>query len=522
LKSDGAAGANASTRSLLLAASFSGAAVMIVELTATRLFAPWFGASIYAWTNVVAVVLAALSLGYAVGGKLADRKPSRRFLGFALLVAAAATAAASALGPSVAALLAPELSGDPASHVGDVVFGSLVAGAAVFGPPLFLLGWTSPFVAKLLTEAGVPEGAAVGRTLATSTVGSLVGAYLPAFVLLDSFGSRGSILAAAGLLVVAAALLFSGGAEGRRATFAAATAIVVAGVANAWTPYVAALPGETLVRDAETSYQYVRISDFRAPDGRGYRNLSLDEGRGEFHSRKALDGGPLTDAYYDYLAVVPEYVADVDERPVDVLVIGGGAGTLRGLLRTFHDARVRRVVDVEIDPYVAAAAAEFGGPARAPDATWIVDGRTALRSGEDRFDLIVLDAYARQIAIPAHLGTKEAFEDARRKLTPRGIFAVNVSAADIESPLVASLGKTLAAVFPDVRAVPVENGWNIALLCGAVEDASRVERSRGDALDPIRAAFARRMTRLDPDARGDATILYDDRAPLERLARRIR
>jgi spermidine synthase len=504
---------------LLLAAGLSGAAVMIVELTATRLFAPWFGASIFAWTNVVATVLLALAGGYAVGGRLADARPSARLVATTLLIAAAFTALAAIGGPYVAGALAPSSVGDPASHTGALVGGSLLAAAAVFGPPLFLLGWTSPFVVRLLTDAGVPAGVASGRTSAVATLGSLVGAYLPAFVLLERIGSRGSVLTAAAVLVLAALCLF-----GRRAprgpTAAAAMIVVASSAAAAFTPFVPASKGESPVRDQESAYQFIRVADRAAADGRVFRNLSLDEGREEFHSRRALDGGPLTDAYYDVLAVLPDWIADADRRPVAALVLGGGAGTLRGLLRRFHEPRLARVVDVEIDPLVAALAPDFGGAPKPPDALYTVDGRTALRALPGPFDLIVLDAYARQIAIPAHLGTREAFAEARAKLSDRGLFAINVSVADLDSPLAKALIRTLDDVFGAVSAVPVAGSWNVILVGGPLLDPRRVPPSRGDALDAVRREFRRNL--LASRKAPDGLLLVDDCAPLETLARKIK
>ena len=492
---------------------------MIVELTATRLFAPWFGASIYAWTNVVAVVLSALAAGYAVGGKAADARPTARALGVALLVAAGLTALSAFFGPLIAAALAPDASGDPGAHLGALALGSLVAGAAAFGPPLFLLGWTSPFVARLLGDAGVPAGAAAGRALAVSTLGSLVGTYLPAFVLLETFGSRGAILTAAGLLVVAAALLL--GLAGGRRIGAAATVVLLAAVATSATPLVPAADGVTLVRVQESAYQYVQIAEVAGANGRRYLNLALDEGRGEFHSRKALDGRPLTDAYYDLLAVLPDWIADSDRAPLEVLVIGGGAGTLRGLLRSLQGPRVLRVVDAEIDPVVAAAAPFFGGAPVAPDRVLAVDGRAALRADGVAYDLIVLDAYTRQLAVPSHLGSREAFAAARSRLSPRGVFAMNVSAADVQSELVQTLVRTLRDVFPSVRAVPVAGSWNILLLCGSLLAPAEAPAARGDALDPVRREFRRSLRLLaDPDPR--LPVLTDDLSPLETLARRIK
>ena len=87
---------------VLAVSAVGGAGTMVVELAAVRLLAPWFGSSQAVWTNVIAVVLLALAVGYAVGGRLAVRGDSLRRLGLTLLLAGFATAwipALDMLGP---------------------------------------------------------------------------------------------------------------------------------------------------------------------------------------------------------------------------------------------------------------------------------------------------------------------------------------------------------------------------------------------------------------------------------------
>ena len=66
----------------------SGAVVMILELVASRLLAPYVGTSLVVWTSLIGVILGSLSLGYWWGGRLADRRPEPRMLSLILLAAA--------------------------------------------------------------------------------------------------------------------------------------------------------------------------------------------------------------------------------------------------------------------------------------------------------------------------------------------------------------------------------------------------------------------------------------------------
>src|SRR5918992_3466334 len=76
--------------SLALGALVFGAGIgaLATEITASRLLAPYFGSSTIVWANLIGIVLAALALGYVVGGRLADRRPEPRLLGSIVLAAA--------------------------------------------------------------------------------------------------------------------------------------------------------------------------------------------------------------------------------------------------------------------------------------------------------------------------------------------------------------------------------------------------------------------------------------------------
>jgi spermidine synthase len=294
-------------------------------------------------------------------------------------------------------------------------------------------------------------------------------------------------------------------------------AVCGGGAVAASTPVVVAEHGETVVNEHESAYQFIRIARWPGRDGQpDALNLSLDEGLLEFHSRKR--DGPLTGAYYDAFAVLPEWIAESERDPVRVMVIGGGAGTMRGLLRSLQGGRIAQVIDVEIDPAVLAFSDRFGGVAVLPDQAITADGRVALEAIAGPFDLVILDAYARQLAIPPHLATREAFELVRSKLSPRGVFAINVSAADVDSELPRALTATLRTAFPKVWSIAIPGSWNFVLLAGnpvvpAVADST-------GPLAPVRVSCLRGFHQITDD--GGGAVLTDDCAPLESLGRRIR
>ncbi|HSC93027.1 MAG TPA: fused MFS/spermidine synthase, partial [Gaiellaceae bacterium] len=181
----------------------AGTGTLATEIAASRLLAPYYGSSTIVWANLIGLVLLALSLGYWVGGRVADRRPDPRLLGqlvvaSGLLVAVIPFAARPIL--DVAAEGLDELSA-------GAVVGSFFATLFLFAPPVFLLGMVSPFAIRLAVEDVATAGQTAGRLYALSTAGSLVGTFLPALVTIPLVGTQRTMLASAAVLVLASAAL---------------------------------------------------------------------------------------------------------------------------------------------------------------------------------------------------------------------------------------------------------------------------------------------------------------------------
>ena len=161
---------------------------MAIELSAVRLIAPWFGTSQAVWTSAIGAVLVALSVGYLLGGRLAAGGQARRRLSLCLWGSAAWAALLPVLAPFVAGLFAPE-SASLELVAAALPVSSLACALVLFFPPAILLATAGPIVVELLVRAnGEPAGAAGGRVLAASTLGSLVGTFGTTYVGVPSFG----------------------------------------------------------------------------------------------------------------------------------------------------------------------------------------------------------------------------------------------------------------------------------------------------------------------------------------------
>src|SRR3954468_6397758 len=314
-------------RSVALVAAVVGAASLGAEIAAARLLAPWFGASTIVWANTIATVLVALSGGYWVGGRLADRDPTFAGLCRLVLVAAALLAAV----PFVAGpFLRVSVDALDSVEAGALV-GSRLAVLVLIAAPVVVLGCVAPYAVRLSVGALDEAGRVSGRLYAISTLGSLAGVFLSALVLIPLAGTRRTFLAfALSLAVVAVPAL------GRRfvlapLAFAALLAIPVG--------TVKATGGARVIWDRETEYQYARV----VQDDEGVRRLELNEGLA-IHSIYR-PGEWLTGGYWDEMLVLP--FAASAQPPRSVAILGNAAGTTaRAYGHFFPRARVDAV---EID-----------------------------------------------------------------------------------------------------------------------------------------------------------------------------
>lgn len=514
------------TAGLLVLVFLAGAGTMSVELAAVRLLAPWYGTSLAVWTNVIGVVLLALALGYLLGARLAASREPARALALALVVAGATVLALPALArPVAAAFLPPGQTLDGAAEL--LAWGSLATSLVLFLPPALALGCIGPLAVELVQgRTGVHPGTAGGRVLCASTLGSLLGTFGTTHVFLPRVGLGLTFGAAGALLLILGALLLV--RRGRAGRGAAAGAVLLAAVA-AWAPApgTVELPaGTRLLEERESPYQRVRVVE--AGEGAlAWRLLQVNEGFDSFQSvwspRPGLLGGGH---YYDAFALPAWWDGAVGDW--NVLVLGLGGGTVWRVLEGALPEGARLVsVGVELDPVVVELAQRWmdlpgSGPEREILSGW--DARAALPWLRGSFDQIVLDVYANQMEIPAHLATRELFALLAERLRPGGWLVVNVGGFGLSDPVVEAVAATIAGVF---------GGECLALAVPFSRNAALVARRAGRVPGPGSAGWvagewpvAPLLERMAiPGAwrrfgAGDGPQLSDDRSGLEWLQRR--
>jgi spermidine synthase len=475
-----------------------GAASLGAEIAAARLMAPWFGASTIVWANTIATVLVSLSVGYFIGGRLADRDPSPA--GLAKVVLAAAVLLA--IVPFIAnPFLRVSVEALDSVSAGAFV-GSLLGVLVLIAVPVMLLGAVAPYAVRLRVTTVEEAGRVAGRLYAISTLGSLAGVFLAALVLVPFVGTRRTFLVFAVALALVAAL-----GLGRRWTIV--MPLLLASLIAIPVGTVKATGGGKVIWEKETEYQYARV----VQDADGERRLELNEGQA-VHS-VFTPGEWLTGNYWDEMLVLP-FASGSGRAPRSVAILGNAAGTTARAYGHFYPGT--RVDGVEIDGELNEVGRELFDLGGKDLRLHTADARPFLRQAQRRWDVIIVDAY-RQPYIPFYLSTTEIFRLVHRRLNPGGMVIVNVGHPEGSDGLEKVLSATMAEAFGTVLRDPSQRVNTMLVGTDAPASAAALAQAAGPdgALPPLlRDTAAGTASRLAPRLRG-GRVYTDDVAPVEWL-----
>lgn len=416
----------------------TGACVLVVEIVATRILAPYFGNTIFSVTSVISVVLAALAIGYYTGGKLADRHPNQQLF-YGLVFAG---------GISVFVLYWLQLMLLPtlAQHL-PLTTGPLVVAIILFFVPGLILGTLSPFAIKLQQMIAKQEGigSISGVIFFYSTMGSIFGSLLAGYVLIPHLGVR-TTLVGVGVVLLALGLipLLLLRADRRFLTKIGVLALALTVVSAATGPTTSALYSHDGI------YEKIRIIDGQY-GGKPTRFLYQDRS-----ASGAMYLGS-DEHVYDYTKYYALYEVFTPQA-VRILVIGGGAYTMP---KSYLQDLPHATIDVaEIEPsLIELSERYFDLPKDVRLNHYVEDGRRLLKDKAEPYDLIFGDAYHSLYSIPTHLTTKEFFQTAYDKLNDNGVFVMNIiGSLDTRPPsLIYAEIRTLRSVFPNVYLFAVDS-----------------------------------------------------------------
>jgi len=511
----------------------SSTCIMVLELVAARLIAANLGASLYTWTSVIGVILAGITIGNFLGGKLADRHAPMRILPMLFLAASVLSFSVLWLSQYAETWWRPETISWPGWVLLNV--------AVIFITPAVILGTISPVVAKMALDAGQRTGSTIGNIYAWAAAGSIFGTFVTGFVLIDWFGTRAIVMGVSALLAfiglaIASTQFRAGGAF-------IGTWLALLGVLNmlAFSPWAAAQelgiflllrPDHSDLRYYDES-NYFAIQVYDADEMENARILALDN---LVHSY--VSGDDVTELIYDYETVYAALVqrAAPTNEPLRSLFIGGGGFVFPRYMEAAYP--IAGIDVAEIDPAVKLAAqrALYLAPDDETDVTtYTMDARNLvddlLRDGaQGSYDFIFGDAF-NDLSVPYHLTTREFTGKLGELLKPSGVYMINI--IDIYR---ADLGRFLGAfvgtanqsfpyvyVFSSSSDGPTDDRDTFVVACShqPLDIHDLGERDDDLAFEGVLFAWAEgdvlggeMVTVLE---RGGGLILTDDFAPVDNL-----
>ncbi|HEU5227010.1 MAG TPA: fused MFS/spermidine synthase [Ktedonobacteraceae bacterium] len=509
---------------LILLVFVAGATSLAVELSASRLLAPYFGTSLFVWANLIGLILLYLTIGYYVGGRLADRYPRPAVLYTLMIIAALMIGA-------IPFVSRPILSWSLiafATYSVSVFYGSLTSVLLLFAIPMILLGCVSPFAIRLRIEQVGKSGHTAGLLYAISTAGSILGTFLPVLLLIPNIGTyRTFLVFAASLMIVSIIGLAAarGGRGSQPPQVKVSNTLLSILLLIILTSALANLEGQVQIKppsgtgnggvmlaEKESVYNYIQVVQVGEET-----QLILNEGLGIhsiYNPRHVLTQGP-----WDYFMVAPYFNNPpfTSAQVKRVCIIGLGAGTT---VREFSTAYGPIPIDgVEIDNEIVNLGRQYFHM-QEPNLNVIVqDGRYFLQTTPRQYDVIGIDAY-QQPYIPFQLTTTEFFHIVRSHLTPTGVAVINVGRTNRDFRLVTALAQTMRTVFPNVYIIDSLRFSNSLVIgTNAATSLGNFSVNTSQLTNPLLQSVANDSIESGHIREEQHANAYftDDRAPVEQL-----
>jgi len=498
---------------------FASACVMMMEIVAGRLAARHIGSSLYTWTAVIGVVLGGITLGYYLGGRLADSFSTRKTLCWLL---------AASSGACIVAIILNNLMGEwTFLWRMEIAQRVLCHIAIVFFIPSMLMGTVSPLAVKMALQSRHDRGRTIGRMYALGAAGSILGTFLAGFWLIGTIGTVNTLWVTAGILLVIA-LIYQPRAVWIYMYTVMFIFLAAAGTINLkQAQYIGSAmllrqPREPdMLYETESQYSYVAVQQLsNQPDE---RQFVIDN----IKSHSQIIMGEIRDLRFFYVRVygaVTRRAAAGKEKLCTLSIGGGGYVFPRYILDLWPGSSV----DVaEIDPAVTEAAIQaFGLPRDTPIRTINLDGRNYVdkllekkRRGEQvpQYDFVYMDAF-NDLSVPFQLVTRQFNEKVFDILATDGVYLTNIidmhEGGKVVASFVATAKKTFPYVYLVTRSVSYDLPVNFIVIAGKrpvnlenlnteenLSDAQLVIRDKNDL-----TAF---------DKKTDCIVLDDDYAPVE-------
>jgi len=469
---------------------------MIFELVGSRVLGPYFGTSIFVWTSLIGIILGSLSIGYYLGGKIADKNPKISILSLIVFL--------SAVFISLTIIIKSFLLNYLQISISDIRVSSVIASLILFSPASILLGMVSPYAVKLKLNNLNTSGTTIGNLYAISTAGSIFGTFLSGFYLIPHFGTNKLLIILSITLIITSLALFSKKIIKVRLSvliFMIISWFVFAGFNR--------LSQNAGFIDLDTAYN--RIWIYNSNDkktGEIIRTFSINN---ENSSAMYLNKNDLVYEYTKYYHLAKHFYPDFKTT-----LMFGGAGY--SYPKSFLNSYTEATIDVvEIDPTVTELAKKYFNLKEDSRLNiYHEDGRVYLNKTQKKYDVIFGDAFSSHYSLPYQLATKEAIQRKYDILNDDGVVILNIiSAVEGEKgKFLRAEYATYKSIFPQVYLFPVRepNDGNEVQNIILVALKSKYNQNFNDA-DPELNEYLQHLWKKEIG--DDVPILTDDFAPVD-------
>lgn len=496
---------------IYITAFFCGMTIMAVELSASRLLAPYFGTSSIVWTVIIGLIMISLSVGNVIGGRSADKYNNLGRLFLMIWIAALWIAVIPFVGKYVVALSTVLMMWLLPNNL--IVAGSVFSCLVVFSFPLVLLGMASPYLVKLGVKDMENNGRTTGEIYATSTIGSIIGTFIPTFLTIPVIGTQKTFLVFS-LALNLICLYYFMKTRVRRIRTSVTTLLVLAllfaPLSNSY-----AFWKKTVLED-ESLYNYLQVSE---DENSVILSTNVAFGVQSIY----MKGQRLSGLYYDYALMAPFFLPQADSgKKMDVLVLGMGTGTFaKGCKYFFPNSSIE---GVEIDRKIVDLSRKYFDLKEEEARVYVNDGRTFLSSRDaGHYDLVMVDAY-HDITIPFHMSTTEFFSEIKQHLNPGGVIMININMrSENSTEIIDYLTQTLKSNMNRVYKYEVPHSTNTIVY------SSDNDGCLGDFKDNVSALkedsellpVARKVLDGIREVTDTKLVFTDDIAPVEVLGQKV-
>jgi spermidine synthase len=484
---------------------------LVIEMVAGRILAPFVGVSIYTWTSIIGVILAGISIGAYIGGKLVDRFPFRKTLGWLLLLSGITALSIIPLTNLIASYRFPL----------SLMLRIFIVTIIIFFIPGCVLGTISPVVVRLTLKNLDKAGSVIGKIYAFSTLGAIIGTFVTGFFLISWMGTRMIVLSMGIILILAAVL---SGSLFKLKTYAVLFLIIAAPFVWAIHHYLYKIPlTDRTYLYKESNYFTIKLTKIISSDKKTpLEAMILDN---LIHSYVSLDN-PLH-IEYEYERIYVEVLTwrFHKDSPFKTLTIGGGGYTIPRAMEVYYPNA--QIDVVEIDPEITQVVYKnLGLPKDTRIRSYNTDGRWFVMNSKEKYDVIFTDAY-NDLSIPYHLTTKEFAEQLKNILKPGGLLMSNIIDNFQKGAFLPSYIRTLREVFGEknVQLISVSPDFNKIRISTFIVIAGNGELNIKDLENTVKTKHKGHIqSALVPEEitkelidKNYSIVIRDDYAPVDNL-----